>query len=684
MEPLATDFWLTEAALLHSLVYEIVEEAATQAAINAVGGVLQALLNVREPDVDYGLLNEAAHALAQQHAFDMVSGVTETSRRALQREFADWIASGEPLPALVDKLAPLFGPVRAEAIAVTEVTRVYHRSNVATWREFGVDAWTYRTAVDEIVCSQCAPLHGREFQLDDEEHAPPIHTRCRCYSQPLVKLPGGPQPQATADGWPVDPDGLEPVRSLGGSTGAELVRDPATGKQYVRKRGASPEHVRREVQADDTYRALGQRVPAARLYETPDGPVKLAEFIEGEQFGDLWKRGRVKPETLRELQDGFAADVLTGNRDVLGMDFDNILIDKDGHPWRIDNGGSFDFRAQGGRKDFDEWPMEMWTLRDAKFNRQGYDVFGSMAYADVVESARNMGGRFDAAAALLPDELRPAFEGRWARMQQAVGQFDELTGDGWKASYPDRFTYFGFKMEQDGLLDKLPRRLTNQGVQVYDENGAPFDHLRGGRSIMNDVEKFINGNGGDYGMVRYYMGGQASSSWSGSSQALKHFISEQMEVDDAKVFWWQGRDVARTFYNETVDRFGADKYRDTWQAFHAFNYNMLKRTEFAGNDQAAGMVRLIRTEPKKVLRTNKVKQGKPDQWMPRGLAESSSIFQPVSVAGSEVTYQNVPHSRILGMYFYNRDPGSTYGAFLGDNENEFVFIPYGLKFEWKK
>ena len=42
-----------------------------------------------------------------------------------------------------------------------------------------------------------------------------------------------------------------------------LVRDPVTGKQYVMKRGASADHVRREVVADDTYRALGVRVPVA-------------------------------------------------------------------------------------------------------------------------------------------------------------------------------------------------------------------------------------------------------------------------------------------------------------------------------------------------------------------------------------------------------------------------------------
>ena len=190
MEPLATEFWLNEAALLHGLVYEIVEEAAERGVIAAVNGVLQALLNVREPDVDYGLLNEAAHRLAQQHAFDLVTGVTETSRRAMQREFADWIASGEPLPALIDKLAPTFGPVRAEAVAVTEVTRIFHASNVMGWRELGVDAWVFQTAVDEIVCPICEPSHGKEYRLDDEENAPPRHTRCRCYSKPRVRLPG--------------------------------------------------------------------------------------------------------------------------------------------------------------------------------------------------------------------------------------------------------------------------------------------------------------------------------------------------------------------------------------------------------------------------------------------------------------------------------------------------------------
>lgn len=685
MEPLTSNFWLTEAALLYQIVFDIVDEAAERGALNAVQAIVQMLLNVQMPDVDYDLLNEAAHLYAQNHTFSLVSGITQTSQRALQDAFTEWIASGRPLPALTDGLASMFGPVRADMIAATEITRVYANSNIMAWRELGVDAQRFQTAVDDVVCPRCSPFAGKEYPLGDVEHTPPIHVRCRCYLQPVVRIPGEPSPQRVADGWPAGPDGLEPVRSLGGSTGAELVRDPATGRQYVMKRGASPEHVRREALADDAYRALGQRVPAARIYETPDGPVKLAEFIEGQQFGGLWRKGQVSPETLRELQDGFAADVLMGNRDVLGLDFDNILIDGDGHPWRIDNGGSLDFRAQGGAKAFDGFPLELWTMRDPKFNRQGYEVFGGMDYSDVIESARALGHeRGQAALAMMPDELADAFAARVGRLNEVVGQYDELTADGWKSAYPDRFSFFGMKMEQAGIFDRLPRTLSNQGVHVFDEEGVPFDHLRGSQSVMHEVQRFINENGGDYGMVQHYMGNQAGSSWSESSQVLKHWISERMEIDDAQVYWQDDHDTAREEFNEVMKRFGAATYDNTWQAFHSFNYNMLKRTQFQGNDQAAGVVKLIRTESEYVLRRHGLTPGARGATMPRGLAESSSIFSPVRIGGTAVTTQNVPHSRVMGMYFYNREPGTHIGAFLGDRENEFVFIPYGLKFDWKK
>lgn len=189
MEPLTANFWLTEAALLYQLVFDIVDEAAERGALNAAMGVIQQLLGVGAPEVDYTLLNEAAHNYAAQQTFNLVTGVTETSRKALQVEFSEWIASGQPLPALTNALTPLFGPARADMIAATEITRAYAQSNILAWREYGVDAQRWQTAVDDIVCPQCGPLHNQEYPLGDDEHTPPAHPRCRCYLAPVVRVP---------------------------------------------------------------------------------------------------------------------------------------------------------------------------------------------------------------------------------------------------------------------------------------------------------------------------------------------------------------------------------------------------------------------------------------------------------------------------------------------------------------
>lgn len=186
MEPLTSDFWANEAALLYSIVFDIVDEAASLAVINAAQGIIQQLLNVGRPEVDYTLLNAAAHQYAQAHSFNLVSGVTQTSKRALQTALSEWIFSGEPLPALIDKLTPMFGPVRAEMIAVTEITRVYAESNIIGWKEYGIEQQRWNTAVDDIVCDICIPKHGKLYSLDDPDGIPPAHVNCRCWNQPYI------------------------------------------------------------------------------------------------------------------------------------------------------------------------------------------------------------------------------------------------------------------------------------------------------------------------------------------------------------------------------------------------------------------------------------------------------------------------------------------------------------------
>jgi hypothetical protein len=90
--------------------------------------------------------------------------------------------------------------------------------------------------------------------------------------------------------------------------------------------------------------------------------------------------------------------------------------------------------------------------------------------------------------------------------------------------------------------------------------------------------------------------------------------------------------------------------------------------------------RLIRTEKPDNLRRYGVTPGSA-RTMPRGAHESASLFKPVWI-GSETTVQVVPHHRVTVTYLVERRPGSNVSPLYGDNENEFLFIPEGLPFDY--
>lgn len=108
----------------------------------------------------------------------------------------------------------------------------------------------------------------------------------------------------------------------------------------------------------------------------------------------------------------------------------------------------------------------------------------------------------------------------------------------------------------------------------------------------------------------------------------------------------------------------------------------MRNVQFKRNNIAGGFLELIRTESGNAMRKYGVREGA-NREMLRGACESASIYETVCVGGSQLTLQRVPHHRIMGCYFYERYPGHWGSAFLGDEENEFVFIPEGIKFDYK-
>lgn len=283
--------------------------------------------------------------------------------------------------------------------------------------------------------------------------------------------------------WP-DLDELAVVKSLGGSTGAELVKD-SEGRLFVRKHGKNAAHLREEALADQLYTKLGVPVPKSQLFETKTGPVKLAQFIEGKTLQEFLASASPakKKAALAAAAEHFGADALLGNWDVGGLNLDNLLVDAQGKVWRIDNGGALRFRAQGAPKGeaWNQFPTELWTLRDAAKNAASAKLFAGQ---DIFTIARQIDQLDPAALALAPADLRATLEARLGHMRDVARKALDMEHDQWTAGYTDDLTRHMMGMRASGVFDTLSRELTQKAgtVAVVDENGLAWDHLRAHKS----------------------------------------------------------------------------------------------------------------------------------------------------------------------------------------------------------
>lgn len=108
--------------------------------------------------------------------------------------------------------------------------------------------------------------------------------------------------------------------------------------------------------ANNIYRDLGLPAVKSDLFTAADGRQAYAsEVVEGETLAKKFDKAAAK-----KVLKGFAADVLVGNWDAVGLDHDNVIVSK-GKAVRVDNGGALLHRAKAGLKPdaalkkIDEW-----------------------------------------------------------------------------------------------------------------------------------------------------------------------------------------------------------------------------------------------------------------------------------------------------------------------------------------
>ncbi len=174
------------------MLYTLLFPALRDIALEAAGTSLEALLSTVGVGVDWALVNQPVVDWARDYTLQLSTSLTDVSNKFVTDEITAWMESGQPIGALIDSLAPMFGPTRADMIATTEVTRAYAEGNTATWKASGVvTARRWMTAEDELVCPICGDLDGEEAGFDEqfgnEYDGPPAHPRCRCYIQPVVR-----------------------------------------------------------------------------------------------------------------------------------------------------------------------------------------------------------------------------------------------------------------------------------------------------------------------------------------------------------------------------------------------------------------------------------------------------------------------------------------------------------------
>lgn len=140
------------------------------------------------------------------------------------------------------------------------------------------------------------------------------------------------------------------VGGQGGSNpgGMFLGRDGI--KRYV-KFYDNPERGLVENIANAIYTKHGIAVPKSTVFDRGGKKAFATEVVEGKTLEALGGIANVNVKALEDAFEGYMMDAFLANWDVVGLKADNMMLSSaTGKIVRIDNGGTFIFRAQGGDK----------------------------------------------------------------------------------------------------------------------------------------------------------------------------------------------------------------------------------------------------------------------------------------------------------------------------------------------
>ena len=176
--------WKDEQAILTAAVASLITELV---ATGAASGELLYGIPAGYATVEFASLDEAIMVAARKHTAQLVSGVTETTRKLIRESVAQSIAEKEDVFAAIERLMKhIDNPIRAALIAQTEPVNAYQTG----LKHYAVQSGAKSKTWDGLsgACKICSPVIGKTLELDElfvlangkEVDRPAGHPRCRC------------------------------------------------------------------------------------------------------------------------------------------------------------------------------------------------------------------------------------------------------------------------------------------------------------------------------------------------------------------------------------------------------------------------------------------------------------------------------------------------------------------------
>lgn len=166
-----------------------------------------------------------------------------------------------------------------------------------------------------------------------------------------------------------------------------------TGERFYVKFYENPSQGQAEFVANAIYEKLGIKAVRSEIIQLDGREAIASPAVSGATPASM--EAQMGSEDVRK---GFVADAFLANWDVVGLAYDNIVQSGDGF-YRIDNGGSLIFRAQGGGKAYS--PDSIPELKSMLVpGRPAGEVFAGMTEEEIGRQARELVGK------LSPEDIR--------------------------------------------------------------------------------------------------------------------------------------------------------------------------------------------------------------------------------------------------------------------------------------